>query len=276
MRNLFKFIIKHQFFFLFMVLMTVALTLTLIRQQYQQSLFLSSSNRVVGNVYSSYHNIRSYFALKEENKRIMNDYADLLEQQAESFIITNKHVFEKKDTLIQRRYKYMTAEVINNSVIRRNNYFTLNKGSIHGVEPDMGVITPNGVAGIILNVSRNFSVAMSLLHSDMLVSAKIMNSGQLGSLRWEGIDYRKVHMTYLPPHLELSVGDSIVTSGFSTVFPENIFIGTIQNWEIKRGDTFLTAEVELALDFNKLWHVLIVENLMKDEQNNLELSVITN
>lgn len=146
---------------------------------------------------------------------------------------------------------------------------------MHGVQPDMGVITPDGVVGIVVNVSKNFSVAMSLLHSDMLVSAKIKKNDQLGSLRWEGVNHRKASMTYLPPHLGLSVGDSIVTSGFSTVFPENIFVGTIHDWEIRRGDSFFTAEIELALDFNRLTHVFIVKNLMKEEQVELELSVMS-
>ncbi len=274
MRDLLKFIQKYQFFFLFTWLMIIALSLTIARQQYQQSFFLSSSNQLIAKIYSHYSSITSYFSLQEVNRQLMNDYAGLLEQQLESFIITDTHVYEANDTMIERRFKYITADVINNSVIRRNNYITLNKGAVHGVEPDMGIIAPNGVAGIIVNVSRNFSVAMSLLHSDVLISAKIKKNNQLGSLHWEGIDHRKAFLTYLPPHLELNVGDSIVTSGFSTVFPENIFIGTIQGWEVRRGDTFFTAEIELALDFNKLRHVIIVKNLMKEEQEELELSVM--
>ena len=274
MRNLFKFIQKHQFFFLFLVLMITALLLTIARQQYQQSLFLSTSNRMIASVYSAYNHINTYFSLREVNKQLIKDYADLLEKQTESFVSTEKRVHEAKDTLIRRRYSYMTAEVINNSVMRRNNYMTLNRGSLHGVEPDMGIITPNGVAGIVVDVSKHFCVAMSMLHSNMLVSAKIKKNNQLGSLRWEGIDHRKAYLTYLPPHLDLHVGDSIVTSGFSTVFPENIFIGTVRDWEIRRGDTFLTAEIELAIDFNSLNHVLIVKNLMRDEQSELESSVM--
>ncbi len=274
MHNLLKFIQKYQFFFLFLVLVAIALLLTLARQQYQQSLFLASSNRMIARIYASYSNINTYFSLREVNQRLMEEHARLLDQQAESFIITDTQVHQAKDSIIQRRYTYMAAEVINNSVIRRNNYITLNKGSKHGVQPDMGVITLNGVVGIVVNVSRNFSVAMSLLHSDMLVSAKISKNDQLGTLRWEGINHRKASLAYLPPHLELSVGESIVTSGFSTVFPENIFVGTIHDWEIRRGDTFFTAEIELALDFNRLTHVFIVKNLMKEEQEELELSVI--
>lgn len=204
----------------------------------------------------------------------MEEYTQLLNQQAESFIITDTTVFQGQDSISMRRYRYMHAEVINNSIIGRNNYITLNKGYLHGVRADMGIITPNGVAGIIINTSNNFSVAMSLLHSDMLVSARILKTNHIGTLRWEGTDYRKASMTYLPPHLDLNAGDSIVTSGFSTVFPQNIFIGTIENWEIRRGENFYTATINLAQDFNKLSYVYIVKNLLKDEQEDLESSAL--
>ncbi len=270
MQNLFKFIHRYHFFFLFLVLATVALALTISRQQYHQSFFLHSANRFSAGLYETMANIRSYMSLKEQNRKLMEEYASLLGDQDESHLNRDTLVHESVDENWQTRYTYIHAEVINNSVIRRNNYITLNKGSLHGVEPDMGLITTEGVAGIVINVSRNFSVAMSLLHSDMLVSTKISKNNQLGTLSWDGINYRRAVMTYIPPHVELSEGDSIVTSGFSTVFPENVFIGTIKDWGVRRGDNFISAGIDLALDFNKLNYVYIVQNLFKDEQEELE------
>lgn len=248
--------------------------LTISNQQYQQNFFLHSGNVVSAKIYQYLNNLTSFFALKEVNRELMKEYAQLLDRQTESFIITDNTILLGGDSIVERRYKYMHAEVINNSVIRRNNYITLNKGYRHGVQPDMGIITPKGVAGIIINVSNNFSVAMSLLHSDMLVSTKILKTNHIGTLKWEGIDYRKASMTYIPPHLELNTGDTIVTSGFSTVFPENIFVGTINDWEIRRGENFYTAQIELALDFNNLSYVYIIKNLLRDEQLELESSVL--
>jgi rod shape-determining protein MreC len=273
MHNLLKFIHRYHFFFLFLILETAAFTLTVTNQQYQQSLFLHSANKLTAGFYNTVGSVKSYLYLKEQNRQLMEEYADLLGQQDESFLERDTLVFESGDAMQQARYSYIQAEVINNSVIRRNNYITLNKGRLHGVAPDMGVITPDGVAGIVVNVSENFSVAMSFLHNDMLVSTVIKKNNHLGTLSWEGVNYRKAIMTYIPPHVELSKGDSIVTSGYSTVFPENIFIGTIQDWEIRRGENFYTAEIDLALDFNRLSYVYIIRNLMKEEQEELEHSV---
>lgn len=275
MRNLLKFIHRYNFFFLFLILATASLALTISWQQYHQGFFLHSANRFSAGMYEAAANIRSYLSLKEQNRKMMEEYAALLGQQEESYLFRDTLVYESIDQNKQTRFTYMHAEVINNSVIRRNNYITLNKGSLHGVAPDMGMITAYGVAGIVISVSKNFSVAMSLLHSDMLVSTKISKNNQLGTLSWDGINYRRAIMTYIPPHVELSEGDSIVTSGFSTVFPENVFIGTIRDWGVRRGDNFITAEIDLALDFNKLGYVYIVQNLMKEEQEELESSTHT-
>ncbi len=275
MQNLLKFIHRYHFFFLFLVLATAAMALTISRQQYHQSFFLHSANRFSAGLYETAGNIRSYLSLKEQNRKLMEEYAVLLGQKAESHIFRDTLIYESADEIRQTRFTYIHAEVINNSVIRRNNYITLNKGSLQGVAPDMGLITADGVAGIVVNVSRNFSVAMSMLHSDMLVSTKISKNNQLGTLSWDGINYRRAIMTYIPPHVELSEGDSIVTSGFSTVFPENVFVGTIKDWLVRRGDNFITAEIDLALDFNKLSYVYIVQNLMMEEQEELEYSTHT-
>ncbi len=272
MLNLFKFIHRYQFFFLFLVLQIVAVVLTISKQQYQQSFFLHSANKFSATVYQTVDNVKSYMALREENRRLMEEYAMLLERMPESFLERDTLIRESISASRHAHYTYMHAEVINNSVIRRNNYITLNKGYAHGVRPDMGLITPNGVAGIVVNVTKNFSVAMSLLHSDMLVSVKISKNNHLGTLSWEGVNYRKATLTYVPPHVELNVGDSIVTSGFSTVFPENVFVGTINNWEIRRGENFFTADIDLALDFNALSYVYIVNNFFKEEQDTLEQS----
>ena len=270
MRNLLRFIIRYNFFFLFLLLETLAILLTVSNQYYHQTFFLNSANRISSGIYQTYNRIGSYFQLRTIHDHLLEENVILISQRKENYIITDQDVFIAEDTLFQRRFSYMHASVINNSVNRRNNYLTLNKGRMHGIKPDMGVITATGVVGIVKQVSERFSVVMSLLHSDMMVSTKISHNNHIGSLIWEGRDYRKTHMMYIPPHVELMTGDTIVTSGFSTIFPENIFIGTINNWEIRRGENYYTAIIDLALDFNNLTHVYVVKNLLKEEQENLE------
>ncbi len=273
MRDLFRFIQRYHFFFLFLLFETVAISLTASYQYYHQAFFIHSANIVSAKVYDTFDRVTSYLSLQKVNRQLLDDNTRLLNKQRENFVITDTDVFIAHDSIYYRRFSYLHAQVINNSVNRRDNYITLNKGSIHGVAPDMGVIAGNGVMGIVRNVSSHYSVAMSLLHSDMLLSVRIHKNDHIGSLQWEGTNYREAHMTYIPPHVELSVGDTIVTSGYSVVFPENILIGTIKDWEIRRGETFYTATIDLALDLNKISYAYIVKNLMQEEQKDLELSV---
>ncbi len=273
MRNLFRFIYRHYFFFLFLLMETLALGLTASYQHYHQSYFINSSNAIMARVYSMADNFSSYLWLRQENRLLAEENTRLLNIGRENYLITDRDEFVEEDSLYRRRYTYMNSRVINNSVVRRNNYFTLNKGRSMGVEPDMGVITTRGVAGVIVNVSENFSVGMSLLHSDFQLSVMIKKDGNIGSLRWEGDNHRRAHMSYIPPHIELQRGDTIVTSGFSTIFPEGILIGTISDWEIRRGETFYTAAIDLAMDYNTLTEVYIVTNLLREEQRELEESV---
>jgi len=147
---------------------------------------------------------------------------------------------------------------------------TLNKGRLHGIRPDMGVIGPNGVIGIVKDVSGNFSSIMSLLHSEMQISAKIKKNNHLGTIIWEGFDHTKVTMLYIPPHVELERGDTIITSGFSQIFPEGIAIGEIDDFEVRRGDNFYTIDIKLFTDFNKLEYVQVVQNIFREEIDGLE------
>ncbi len=230
-----------------------------------------SANQVAARFYHSVNRVTSYLALRDQNAMLHKHNNKLLNKLEDNFIVHDDSLFEARETIAQRRYTYMKAGVINRSVTRRNNYLTLDKGQQHGVRPNMGVIAPNGVVGVIKAVSDNFSLAISLLHSDLLISVKLKENDHMGSLQWEGENYRTAHMYYIPPHVELKPGDKVVTSGLSAIFPANIPIGRIQDWEIRRGETYYTAAIDLDLDFNKLTHVHIVKNLFQEEQEDLEM-----
>ncbi len=273
MRNLFNFIVRHYFFFLFLFLQVVAFTLIFQNHFYQRSAFINSANYLTGNIYETRSNIAQYFNLKSINEELARENNALLENIQGSYLKTDQQVFTFDDTLYRKRFDYINARIINNSVRNRNNYITLNKGRNHGVKPDMGVITPRGVIGIVKEVSSNFSAVISLLHSEMQVSAKIDKNNHLGTMVWEGYDHEKATLKYIPPHVQLEEGDTIVTSGFSHIFPEGIFIGTIAGFEIRKGDNFFTIEIDLAADFNNLNHVNVVTNLYRNELMELEIVV---
>jgi rod shape-determining protein MreC len=270
MRNLFNFIIRHYFVFLFLVLQVVAFLLIVQNHHYQRSFLVNSSNFLAGNIYNTRTNIAHYFSLAKTNRHLAEANSELFRYMQGSYLKTDQQVFNFRDTLYQVQFSYINAKVINNSVINRNNYITLNKGRIHGIRQDMGVITHNGVIGIVKDVSNNFSSVLSFLHSDIQISAKIKKNNHMGTIIWEGYDYRKASMLYIPTHLELNVGDTIITSGFSHIFPEGVLIGTISDFEIRRGDNFFTIELDLACDFNNLEFVQVVKNIFRDEQIELE------
>lgn len=265
MRNLFNFFLRYYFFFMFVALQTVALVMVVQHHYYQRAFFVSSANILAGNIFKLTSGVSDYLNLKKTNRQLASENARLLELTSGSFLKTDTIKHTHSDTILQQRFRYINAGVINNTVTRRNNFLTLDKGSRHGIKPDMGVITSLGIVGIVSSVSENFSSVISLLHKDMQISARLTKNDQIGSLIWEGINYRQATLTYLPAHIELNVGDTIVTSGFSVIFPPNIFIGTINSFEIRRGDNFYTAMIDLAIDFNNLKFVQVVNDLMREE-----------
>lgn len=271
MRNLFKFITRYYFFFLFLALQTIAMLMVANSHQYQKAVMLRSSNQVTSFFYRIQTGVSEYFALRRLNKDMAMQNNLLLHQTPFSFLKTDQHEFQVGDTLYQRRYLYVNAKVINNSVSRRNNFMTLDKGRRHGIEPDMGVITSRGVIGIVNSVSLNFSTVISLLHADVNISVRMKKNGHMGSLQWDGEDYREATVLYIPTHVELAVGDTIVSSGFSTIFPPDVLIGTISDYRIEPGENFSTVRVALAQDFNNLSYVHVVKNLFKEELEELEV-----
>lgn len=270
MRNLLNFIARYYFVFTFLLLEVISFLLIAHSHNHQRTYFLHSGNAISGFFLKKADNITSYLALKQANDLLAQENARMLHMIDSSFEKKDTMVFYQHDTLSIRRFTYLNSKVINNSVIRRNNFITLNKGYQDGIEKDMGVITLSGVVGIVKNVSRNFSSVISFLHKDMQISVRIKKNDHIGTLTWEGGDYRKASMAFIPSHVELQAGDTIITSGFSRMFPEGIFIGTINDFEIRRGENFYTADINLALDFNALSHVYVVNDLMAEELEYME------
>ncbi len=275
MRNLFKFISRYYFFFLFLALQTIAMLMVANSHQYQRAVMLRSANQVTSFFYRVQTNVHEYFALRRLNKDLAQQNNLLLHQTPFSFLKTDQQEFLVGDTLYQRRYLYVNARVINNSVNRRNNFLTLDKGRRHGIIPDMGIITSRGVIGIVNNVSENFSTVISLLHADVNISVRMKKNDHLGTLQWDGENYREATVLYIPTHVELNVGDTIVSSGFSTIFPPDVLIGTISDYIIHPGENFSTVKVALAQDFNSISYVHAVKNLFREEQDTLESMTVS-
>ncbi|MFP4469139.1 MAG: rod shape-determining protein MreC [Bacteroidales bacterium] len=275
MRNLFTFLWKNYFFLLFILLEAVAFVLISRNNYYQRTVMINSTNDFTGTLLETYSGFTEYFHLKEANRELAEENARLLNRRPEAFIITDTNIFFVDDSLYNRQFSYMPARVISNSINRRNNYMKLNKGSIHGVQPDMAVIAPGGVAGQVIEVSPHFSSVMSVINMNTRLSARLKTSGQVGTLKWDGENYRTGLLVDIPSHVSINVGDTVVTSGFSQIYPRNEMIGVVEDFSIGQGDNFYRVKIRFAVDYNQLRHVFIVKNLFQDELMMLEQTEIT-
>lgn len=270
MRNLIVFLWKNHFFFLFLFMEAIALFLLFNNNYYQRRVVINTTSDITGNILMGYDNVADYFFLKEANDKLAEENARYRNLKPEAFLQVDTNSFFAEDSINERQFKYIPARVISNSVNRRNNYLKLNKGLNHGIEPDMGVVAPNGVVGQVIEVSDNFSSVMSILNSQARISAKLKSSNQVGSLFWNGEDYRMGKLVDIPSHVHFSKGDTIVTSGYSFIYPEGEMIGVVDTSAIEPGDNFFKIDVKFAVDFNKIHHVYVVKNLFADELRELE------
>ncbi len=270
MRNLVVFIWKHYFFFLFLILETCCIYLLVQNSYYQRATFVNSSNRLTAGILQTSEDVKYYFNLKNENENLAKENAELRSHALESFLIIANDNHTINDTTFHQKYSYASAKVVNNSTNRRNNFITLDKGSNQGIKNNMAVITSTGVVGQVKDVSANFCTVMSLLHSKTTISAKIKKDGSYGPLSWDGENFAYATLNDIPTHVNLMPGDTIVTSAYSLTFPENIMIGTVESKERQSGKYFYTVKVKLSTDFKKLTYVYIVNNMFKNEQEELE------
>lgn len=270
MRNLLLFVWKHSFLFLFLLLETICIYLVVRNNNFQRASFVNSANEVTANVLKTSKNIEDYFYLKNENENLAKENAELRSHSLVSFSMLVDDQYSVNDTIYSQKYTYTSCKIVNNSINRRNNYLTLNKGSKQGIQHDMAVITSTGVVGVVKDVSENFCTVMSLLHSKSTISSKIKKNGFFGPLTWNGESFSYATLNDIPSHVQLVKGDTIVTSAYSLAFPENIMVGTVESFERKSGEFFFTVKIKLSTDFKKLSYVYVVNNLQKLEQEELE------
>jgi rod shape-determining protein MreC len=239
------------------------------RNYFQHASAVSAANWFTGSIYEARTNLSEYLDLKEQNKSLADKLADQLSRQNTSYFIYTSKGTAYSDTVYKQHYEYLSAEVIDNTVSLRNNYLILNRGSKQGVLVDMGVVCAEGVVGIVREVSDNFCVVMSLLHSDSKVSASMKKDGSFGTLVWDGIDYRTATLKDLPI-VPIAKGDSLISSGLGDAFPTGVPVGTVSSFKLNSENKTYTVDVKLATDYKKLRHVFIVKNLVRDEIDELK------
>jgi rod shape-determining protein MreC len=265
MRQLFQYILKHHFIFLFVILEVFSFILVL-QNHYHQTVFINSTSKLTGNLFQTFNNFTEYFKLAQSNRILAHENARLRMQLKSSFLERDTSIYLQKDSL----FRFITARVISNTVNKQKNYLMLDKGWRQGVKKDMGVISSYGVVGIVTEVGQNFSRIMSVLHVNNRINARIKKNRHLGTVEWPGQNYRIGLLTDIPTHILLYEGDTIITSGNSLVYPENIMIGTVQEYFSDQNQKFNQAYIEFSVDYNKLDYVYVVVNIYRDELKLLE------
>ena len=278
MRNLLNFLIKYNYWFLFLLLEVSSFVLLVRFNRYLQSLVFTSANAAVGAVYETTGSVKSYFHLRSINSDLL-DRNLLLEQQLVA--LQNRLLQQGVDSATMHSIERATpgsfrlheAKVIKNSLSFEDNYLTLDKGSADGIRPEMGVVDARGVVGIVFKTSPHYAIVISLLNSKSSISCKIAGSDYFGYLRWQGGDVQYAYLKDLPRHAQFNLGDTVVTSGYSTVFPEGIMVGTVDDMQDSHDGLSYLLKVKLATDFGKVNAVRVVERSGQLEQLDLERRV---
>lgn len=270
MRNLFLFIRKYYPFFLFLFLEIIALLLVSQSNTHQHSTFVNSSNRISGSVYERQNRVSNYFGLQKENEVLEAENARLralLDNFPDK--IDSIHI----DSTEKQIYEYWPAKVINHTTQKKYNYFTLDKGSKDGIVKGMGVINSDGLVGKITNVSANYSVGLSMLNKNMHTSVKHKKSNAIGLMRWTGAKLLNHKIDDVTKTAKVEIGDTFVTSGYSTFYPKDIPVGVVTYANLPDGRNFFEIEIELTNDILSLNSVYVVNHYDKIELDSLEAVV---
>ncbi len=262
-----RFLLKHHMLLLFLFLESIALVLLVRFNSFQSARVFQLRHSIVGSISNRYSNFSKYLSLEEQNRTLVKENARLYNQTKSSRYSLNNESFI--DSSSMQHYRYIPAKVVNNSVNKQYNYITLNKGRVHGIDSDMGVIGPDGIVGVVKAASSHFSTVIPILNREFSPSGRIKSSGFYGPVEWPGKNYREVHLIDIPLHATIQIGDTVVTSGITKAFPIGIMIGTITDYEIKKGVDYEII-VSLSTDFKKITDVMVIENLLLEEQKALE------
>ena len=268
MQQIIFFLIRNKNFLLFIVLFSISIFLTIQSHSYHKNNFVNSSNSITGGIYTIKSSITNYFNLREENE-ILIDEITRIRIQLESY--KSKVVNQNIDTnSILSKYYFVSAKVINNSFSKTKNKLTIDKGERDSIQLDLGVITSKGIVGIIDNVSNKYATIQSILNTNSQINAKLKNAKHFGSLVWNTEDPNVIQLIDIPRLASVKIGDTIVTGGKSTIFPEGILIGAVIDFELTEDENSQNLNIQLFNDMTNLQHVYIIDNLDSQEIINLE------
>ena len=271
MRNLINFLIRYSIVFLFLLLQTISFILIVQNREYQKSVLLSSSNSFVSALFQITSSVADFFSLNSVNQRLADENTLLKNELA---ALSAKFAAVEENTTYrippELECEYVSAKVISNSTNKIQNYITINKGSLDGIQPDMGVVSGDGVVGIVKTVSNRFATIIPVLNPMLRISSKFERTNYNGVLLWEGNDYRYALLGDIARHVDVQNGDTIITSGLTTAFPESIMIGVVEDFSLGESSPYFDIKVKLAVNFRVLSYVQVIRYLNYSDQKEIE------
>ncbi len=269
MQRIVLFIVRNKHFFLFLFLLSIALFFTAQSHSYHRSKFINSANWFTGSLYETSAGVKQYFSLRSRNEELSQENERLRQLLYRVDKVSGDTLLRIDTTLTREQYVFRKGRIIKNSFASSTNFLTIDKGESDGIGQDMGVVSSLGIVGVVAETSAGYATVISILHTEMKINAKLKNSNHFGTLYWSGSDPTKMQLQDIPKPARLSVGDTVVTGGASTIFPEGMGIGTITNFSREPSENYYTIEVSLFNDMTNLYHVYVIEN--KDSEEILEL-----
>ncbi len=267
MQQIINFIIRNKSFLLFLLLFGLSILFTIQSHSYHKSKFINSANILTGGFYNSINEIDQYFNLKTQNKLLTEENKTLRSRIRSYGIKTDSVVTESKT--FGKPYRFFTANIIKNSYSLNTNVLTINKGENDGIKQDFGVISSKGIVGIIDKTSANYATVISILNTTSKISAQLKQSNHFGTLTWNGKNPYITQLIDIPKIAPIKVGDTITTSGRSSIFPKDVNVGVVKNFKLDQAENYYEINVRLFNDMTSIEHVYIIENVDKDEIINL-------
>ncbi|MCF7559076.1 rod shape-determining protein MreC [Sabulilitoribacter multivorans] len=267
MQQIINFIIRNKNFLLFLLLFGISILFTIQSHSYHKSKFINSANFLTGGIYNSVNNISEYFNLKSQNQLLVEENKRL------RWLIRNSQITSDStfiDSLsFSKSYRFYSANIIKNSYALTDNFLTINRGINDSIQQDFGVISSKGIVGIIDKTSANYATVLSILNTTSRISAQLKNTNHFGTLRWDGKSPEFSQLIDIAKIAPVKVGDTIVTSGRSSIFPKGVPVGTIESFQLDDAENYYKLNVKLFNDMTNLEHVYIIENIDAPEINKL-------
>lgn len=282
MKNIFLFIRRYFTFIFFITLQIISIVLLVNFNKTHQAVYAGVANEITGSINGRYNKVQNFFHLQENNQLLLEENTrlkNLLGINFETPDTTRLHVLDSlyRDTTGKmRKFIWLPAKVVNNSISLQTNYITLHRGSAQGVSKDMAVVGPQGIVGIVVDVSNNYAKVMSVLHVNNKVSAMLKKNFITGIVDWDGKDPRYITLNKIPKTTNVAKGDTVVTSRYSSIFPPNIMVGTVEEVKKDPVNNYFNIKLKTATNFYTLEYVNLVENVQLIEQKKLEETAVKN